>query len=347
MANQELRFLSLRELSTIETTEDKYLIEGFLWECDHIVVLAKEKVGKSIFSMQMACALSSGRPFLNEYNVFEPMQVAYISTEGKQHELVERFKSMMVGIDVGLDNLHVLSTHSIALDTEDGYNIVNELLIKQNLSPKVIILDPLYMSMQGDLSDNKSSRAMARNIRKLGEDYKAAIVLVHHEHRPKRSEDGITIEEGDGAIMGSFVWKAFPDHVLHIKKLPDGLRTITCTTQRNTRVIQDMKMELVSNPLHYQIVGNVDHPISVDMILDLIEKNHPISSKELEIATGLATATIRRALAYLQKSNVNKIRKENPGSRPVYFVPASWKDSITAYEEAKNGALIAFRSTPS
>lgn len=333
MANTELRFKSLRELTSIDTVEDQYLVEGFLWERDHIVILAKEKVGKSILSMQMACAMSSGKPFLGEYGVFEPMEVAYISTEGKQHQLIERFKSMLGTVEAGMDRLHVLSTHSVALDTNDGLQLIEELLDKQNLHPKVIFLDPLYMSMQGDLSDNRASRDMSRNIRKLGEKYEAAIILVHHEHRQKRAEDGAVIEEGDNAIMGSFVWKAFPDHVIHLRKLPDNTRLISCSTQRDTRVVQDMKLELVSVPLHYKILGNPDKPVSVDQILESITKNGPINTKELTLATGLALPTIKRGLAYLQRPNVNKIKRENPGHRPTYYVTTDFEIFEEKYKD--------------
>lgn len=345
MAHHELKFICLRELTSISTVEDQFLIEGFLWERDHIILMAKEKVGKSILAMQMACALSSGKPFLGEYNVFEPVEVIYISTEGKQHQLVERFKSMTGAVEAGMDRLHVLSTHSIALDTNDGCQFLEELIDRQGIKPRAIFLDPLYMSMEGDLSDNRASRAMARNIRKLAEKYNAAIILVHHEHRSKRSEDGALIEEGDNAIMGSFVWKAFPDHVIHLRKMPDNTRLISCSTQRDTRVVQDMKLEMISVPLHYKILGNPDKPVSVDQIMDIIEKCGPISMKELEIASGLSIATVKRGLAYLQRPNVNKIKRENPGHRPTYYVSIEYVILEEKYKDIYD-SLHPTTSTP-
>ena len=55
------------ELFELNDDPDNYLIEGLLWEHEHIMILAKEKVGKSILSLQMACALSCGESFLGEY----------------------------------------------------------------------------------------------------------------------------------------------------------------------------------------------------------------------------------------------------------------------------------------
>lgn len=323
MAYHELKFEKWEDLKNTPTQEDQYLIDGFLWEQDHIILLAKEKVGKSILSLQMACALSCGEPFLGEYNVFCPMQVAYISTEGKKQEIIERLKSMtgINGVNVDGKNLRILSTHSWQLDSENGYEQLTELIDAQHdFKPKVIILDPLYMSMSGSLNDEESSRRMVRNMRRLSAKFDAAIVANHHQHRPKRSETGDKIDEGDDSIMGSFVWKAFPDHLLHLNRLPDNTRTISCTTQRGDKAVENMKMELVSNPLHFKILGTVDHPPYVDKVLDVILQADGICIEEIRVACGIHTATVKKALAYLQRPNVDKIKKLNPGHRPVFFV---------------------------
>jgi RecA-family ATPase len=119
---KELRFKSWEELKNRPPEIERVLVDGLLWEKDHVIILAKEKVGKSLFAMQLACALSCGEPFLNEYNVFCPVDVCYIQTEGKESEFVERMRSMtgLGGVGAEGTNLHILCTHSVCLDSSEG-----------------------------------------------------------------------------------------------------------------------------------------------------------------------------------------------------------------------------------
>ena len=307
---------------SINEEADNYLIEGLLWENNNIILLAKEKVGKSIFALQMACSLSCGEAFLGEYEIPEAMPILYIQTESTRHETIQRLKAMTHedGVSWNPDNFHLMCTHSLELDTDHCLGWLIEEIEKKKLKPKVIFLDPLYMSMKGGLSDDEKSRDLSRNIRKLCEGFKCANVVVHHEHRTRRNKEGIKIDEGDEAIMGSFVWKAFPNHVIHLRMRADKIRTLTCTTQRSSRVIEEMRLHLVQPlPLHYTIMGTPDHPNYVDLVFKWVERHGKMCAVEIHEGTGLSLSAVKKSLAYLTKPNVNKLVKINPGKRPTYY----------------------------
>lgn len=326
--------LSGKELFNIEEEPDNYLIEGLLWESDNIMILAKEKVGKSIFSVQMACALTSGEAFLGEYEVPEPMQVLYIQTESTQHETIQRLRAMTHenGVQWEPNNFHLLATHSLYLDDDDCLNWLSLEISKKNIMPRVIFIDPLYMSMKGSLIDDQHCRAMSRNMRKLGEMFKACIVLVHHEHRARRNKDGNNISEGDDSVMGSFVWKAFPSHIIRIILRSDGLRSMSCSTQRSSRVVKDMRLELCQPlPLCYRINGTADHPNYVVTVLNHVKQKGQKCANDIHAETGLSLSAVKKSLSYLSKHNVNRLIKVNPGKRPTYYefnkqsTPLSWE----------------------
>ena len=151
-----------------------------------------------------------------------------------------------------------------------GLNHLITLINEAKISPDVIFIDPLYMSMLGSLSDDLAARATGRNIRRLGKLFGASIVLVHHEHRPvRRQKDSTIIDEGDNAVMGSFVWKAFVNHLIQLRLRQDKLRELSCSTQRNCRVIENMELELVQpNPLYYRIWGTADYKGYIDTVLN-------------------------------------------------------------------------------
>ena len=143
---------------------------------------------------------------------------------------------------------------------------------------------------------------------------------MHHEHRQKRAKDNNLIDEGDNSIMGSFVWKAFPNHVVHLRIRPDKIRTLSCNTQRSGAVIDEMLLELCQpNPLHYKVLGTPDHQAYMDTVLNYFKINEKGHAKEISELTGLSLSAVKKSLAYFTKFNVNKLKKINAGSRPTYY----------------------------
>lgn len=310
------------ELMKIQDDPDNYLIEGLLWEHNQIMLLAKEKVGKSILGIQMACALSCGEALFGEYEIPEPMKVLYIQTESTRHETIQRLRAMTheTGVSWNPENFYLLTTHSLALDSETGMKMLLGEIYKREIEPNVIFIDPLYMSMEGALTEDLASRTMSRNLRKLGEIFSSAIVVVHHEHRSRSNKDGKEIDEGDNSVMGSFVWKAFPNHIIHMRLRPDGMRSLSCTTQRNSKVIRDMRLELTQPlPLMFKIHGTSDHPSYVDTVINWIRKQGDKCAQEVADETGLSISAVKKSLSYLSKHNVNRLEKVNPGKRPTYY----------------------------
>jgi len=310
------------ELLRLNIEPDKYLLDGFIWEKDVVMMLGDAKVGKSLFSLQLACALTTGENFLNEYEVPEACDVLYIQTEGKVEATKERIESMVKNdlVSFNSDRFHLYFQPFIQLNSTEGFNEVVTHLEAKNIRPKVIFIDPLYMSMGGDLSDNVAARLFCGSVRQLIEIYAAAVVINHHEHVAKRDMKGDVISEGDRAIMGSFVWRAFPDHVIAMRKAPDGYRMLSCSTQRGSRVIQNMKLELVSeDALYYRICGTADHPPYVDRVMEVMAEHGPLTAKELETSTGLSRSAIMKSLSILTRGTEPKIRKVNPGRRPVLY----------------------------
>ena len=312
---------------SLEHDPDNYLIEAILWERQTVVLLAREKVGKSLLSLQMACSLSCGEALFGEYEILEPMQVLYIQTESTRSETIERLKNMTGnnGLTWNPDNFYLYSTHSMALDTQEGYDHLLGLLHEYHLKPRVIFVDPLYMSMQGGLTDDLASRHMSSHLRQLADTFEAAMVVNHHEHRPKKDQKGDWIDEGDASIMGSFVWKAFPNHIIHLRLRPDGLRSLECTTQRSSRVIKDLRLELVQpHPLYYRIHGTPDHMPYVDTVRKwVLNRSKPVCAKTIIDGTGLSRSAVMKSLSYLSDQRNKVLYKVNPGRRPTLYAPVN------------------------
>lgn len=272
------------ELLTTELTGSKPLIEGFIYERDNILLVGKEKANKSTFALQMCCHLTSGEPFLGEYEIPRAIDCAYIQAEGKLASTKSNLSNMTKVIPIEKSKLLFLYYPSIPLNKDEGYNTIIADLDSWR-KPELIVVDPLYQSMQGDMSSPIDSSNMTANLRKMSEHYNCSILLVHHAHRAKKDKEGQIMEEGDDSVFGSFVWKAFPDTVMLIEKVRGSKlqRKYSCGTQRMGNVVEELQLDLVEpspfylkikegQPIDALVIGNLPPPGIIFTIQDMVFK---------------------------------------------------------------------------
>lgn len=310
----------LSDLLTKELPGHAPVVDGLLWERDNIILVGKEKTGKSLFSMQLACSLTSCHPFLGEYNIPKPLTVAYIQAEGKLADTKWNFERMLRTIPCDQSKLSIFYYPGLALDTEEGLKHLKD-QIDSWQRPDAIFLDPLYMLMQGDLIDNQHARRMVLHLRQLSEYYQALLWIVHHAHRPKFDQKkGIVLEEGDDALFGSFVWKAYPDNVylLEREKGSKQGRTLYSGTQRLDRVAEQFNFLLQGSAsqddaLYFELLP--DSRANTTKILEHFPDNgYAITIPDLAIKTGYSRATVWSIINKLLQSGsiTTKDRQAHP-----------------------------------
>jgi RecA-family ATPase len=308
-------YLTWNEMMGLPNEENNYLIDKFLWEGQVAMILAKEKVGKSILSKQMICALTSGESLFDEYDVAKKCTVCYIQLEGDRGETKSRFKSMSRGVGVGEDNFFWRFYDRLQLDKDADANTFIQEMVEARICPDVIFLDPVYMACSGSLSNDEVVRNMIGNIRRIQDVFNCAIVLVHHEHRGKKDQNGRDIDEGDNAIMGSFAFKAFVSHVMRITKKPDGTRVLKCDTQRNGGVESEVKLTLHENPLMYKKqIGPVPKGLGETIYGYIRSKKDGASAVDFIEAHHSNASSVGRAITSLkQNGHIRKNGKKGKG----------------------------------
>lgn len=284
----------------------KPLVDHLLWRGDTVFVLGREKVGKSILSLQLACALTTGEEFLDTFQVFEKCKVLYIQTEGKRYETQERLANMIEGVDCDLSHFTHLFMPGMELDTKRGLDELSALLEEHRVRPDVVFIDPLYMSMSGDMKDAKAARAWIGNVRGLVGRFNASLVIIHHTHRGIRNNrTGEMIDEGDNAIYGSFVWKAFADHILMMNwRKKEKAYSLNCDTQRSAKVIERIDFKLHHpKPLLFTIEDAESSSTSIRIHKTLADCG-PMNAHSLVESLGINRATVYRGLRVLLKSGL-------------------------------------------
>jgi RecA-family ATPase len=312
-------FLTWDEMMKLPHEENSYLIDRFLWEGQVAMILAKEKVGKSILSKQMICSLTSGEPLFDEYDVSRPCNVCYIQLEGDRGETKSRFKSMAEGLKVGKDRFYWRFFDRLSLDKDEDANKLISELYGLDKSPDVVFIDPVYMACSGSLSSDDVVRRMIGNIRRIQETFNCAVLLVHHEHRQSKDQNGKYIDEGDNAIMGSFAFKAFVSHVIRVTKKADGTRILKCDTQRNGGVESEVRLTLQEDPLMYKKqVAKIPSGMT-DTVLEYIKAHKEgVSSIEFVNKHKSCRTTVDRAFVALRKSGLIKKYKIRGKHEVVY-----------------------------
>jgi len=311
------------QLLGMKSEEDKFLIEHILWEKDVVFLIGDAKAGKSILAMQMACALTCGEAFLGNFEVFNSLNVLYIQMEGTLHETVNRLKEMTCdqGVLWNPEKFFLFYCKNLPLDTTEGFDLFRETL-KKIPKPDVIFLDPLYMAMQGDLIDNQHARAMIKNLRYIKDAGDCSLIILHHEHRPSKDREGRFLPEpGSESIFGSFVWRAFANHIIVLKKSKEGHRRISCDTQRSGKVLENIEIEMVQpHPLYYKIKGEIQRPY-IKEILGLVQGADQIKGitiEQLVKKSGLSKAAVYISVSILQREK--RIQKVDCSRRPAHYI---------------------------
>jgi hypothetical protein len=275
-----------------------------------VILLGRDKVGKSILAQQMAFNMSCGEPFLGEYPT-EQICTLYVQVEGKlrgKGATYDRIVSMEEAVAWNQKNFNLIYRPGLLMNTDEGMKIF-QAMIERKLNegmprPKLIIFDPLYMCMLGDISSQPDSSRMCTNLRVISDTYDCAIMLIHHEHREKYNEKGAKLDEGSGSIFGSFVWSAFPDHVLLFRRIggPRSLvRELTCDVQRSGAVKDKLELTFVEPvPLCFELKGEVEPYIKV---VESQLNDKPITAEEIHKATNLSYHSVNKALVWLRKGN--------------------------------------------
>ncbi len=288
------------ELFRIPKDSKRYLIEGILGERDYITIVAEPKMGKTILAQQMACSISSGKDFLDVYNVSKSGNVWYFATEGRDDDLKDRFMRINKMVELNKDNLHLIPCH-FRFNTPIGRKSLDEiklLLVKK--PPIAIFIDALYMAIAGSLTKDEVVNDFHHQMSLLQNEFRCAIITVHHMRKPsKDSKTGKVIDLTDRDMYGSTFLLGGVDHCLWIEnyKATNNKmdKIIKCDSQRSGGIIDSVRVKLKQpEPLGFEIVSK--HIEEKERIVELLSfvypKGYTIDELEGKLQKGRSTLYI-------------------------------------------------------
>ena len=227
------------------TTERPALAEDCLYEGDVLMQTGEPGVGKSILTTQLACSLTLSQSVYDFFKVPTPRYVYYLQLEGEPEQAYERMQRMASKVNRNT-NLLYWDARPQGIDLLDP--IQTQTILKEiagwGKKPDLIVLDPLYQSVFGELARELPSKAIIRFLGAARSLFKpCAFILVHHTKRTSYTRDGKPITEVD-PYFGSTWLKAYINTSFLLKsgtgQYAGDQVMLVCKKSRGADVIKDL-----------------------------------------------------------------------------------------------------------
>lgn len=316
-----------KEFLDLDIPPRTWLVENIMRENDSVILVGNEKSGKSLCIFQLICSLTTCHPFFDHFNVPKPCRVVYIQLEGELGDSQDRMKRMIKALDINPDLFHInffppleLQERAKMLQLADTIeNQVNPEKKGAIIRPDVVIIDPIYFAYIGSLNDDEVVRKFIGNIRILKDRLKCAVILVHHTHKQKFDYAGGKVDEGDEAIFGSKIFKAWADHILLFTfDSRTNLRILACNTQRSGDIIKECVLKLVEpDPLYFERTEKGEN--REDLVINLLrqeDNKNGLTVKEISKMVEVCEKTVYTSL---KKPLTNGIVIKST-TRPVIYI---------------------------
>jgi hypothetical protein len=274
--------------------ESAWLVEG-LWGDGAVGILGGEpKCCKSIFSLELAIAVSSGAACLGRYAVKRQGTVLLYAAEDALRIVKLRLEGIAAarGLALAACDIQVITSERLRLDNPSDLEALDATLA--TLKPSLLILDPFVRLHRIDENSSAEVALVLEHLRVMQRRHKTAIVIVHHSKK-----NGGSSRAGQ-ALRGSSEFHAWGDSNLYLRRTA-GDRILLSIEHRAAASVSGIPLALKAkdDSLYLEIIDDgipIEEPkkLSPDKRIEraLLAHQGPMSLADLREAAGLKTATL-------------------------------------------------------
>lgn len=205
---------SFNEVQKLDLPPIKELIGNLIYPKEQTIIFGTTNVGKSIFAMQLAMAISKGEDLdlgndIVLRNECEPMRVVYYDFELSDSQLQLRYKHSEPNPNL----FYAKIARGEILDTKplEVFNSIKQSAFEKEA--RCIIIDNIT-SISGDLEKTENAKQFMQEMWKLARHEDFTIIIL--THTPKM-EEFKSIEIND--LKGSSVLSQLSDNIIGISKV--------------------------------------------------------------------------------------------------------------------------------
>ena len=192
--------------------------DGLMYTGTRVIIYGKYKSLKSMLAIRFCVNVCRGKDWLGFQT--EKSSVMYLQLEIPNQMLQVRMVKMISSKEPH-EPFYIWTEPTIKIDTDLGYKRIEEALVKSK--PKILVIDPIYKIMSGDMLETRHVQDLVDWIDKLIEKYQISVVLVHHS-RKGYTAGGQDKDESFGNsddMLGSVVFSAWADSIIKIERKKD------------------------------------------------------------------------------------------------------------------------------
>jgi RecA-family ATPase len=210
---------------------DPIIDHGILLPGTRLVLYGIYKAWKSMVAMDLAFCIATGSKWLGFQT--NTSDVLFFQWEIPHALLRDRIQKYAKSHSSFPTNLTFVTPHFLKLDRDHGLAILKQYLDRYR--PKVIVIDPIYRSLTGDISSAYDMTRFLDNLDLLIAQYSIAIILVHHERKYQFDQAGQPILHGSQDMMGSSYIPNWLDTAIQLDRLTDVDIKLTFSTMRHAQ----------------------------------------------------------------------------------------------------------------
>lgn len=194
---------------------------GILHPQGRLVIHGSFKTWKSMLAMHTGFCISTGTPWFGFTTEKEEVLIVQVEvSEISYHQRCIKYNFHNFPKDADTSHLWVASENFMKFDKPYGMADLDRDIAK--CGAKVIIIDPLYKVISGDLNNGKEVMALLDNFDLLIDKYKCSFIIIHHERKMHLDkESGFTSSGGAEEMTGSQYISNWADTVIGISRLSE------------------------------------------------------------------------------------------------------------------------------
>jgi hypothetical protein len=281
--------------------EPSWLVEG-LWSEGAVGILGGEpKCCKSFLALELAVAISSGRPCLGEFAVQRPGPVLLYAAEDTPQIVRTRLSGITAARGARLRdlNIQVITSERLRLDRAEDVEALDATVAA--ISPRLLILDPFVRLHAIDENSSAEVAVILGNLRLIQRRHGTGVLIVHHAKK-----NGGSARAGQ-ALRGSSEFHAWGDSNLYMRRTADrlaltvehraapsraGIPLALCGDgERVALEIEDDASAPAPAPAKPTTANRIEHALAAI--------TEPMSLSALRQASGLRTATLCQGIKIL------------------------------------------------
>jgi sarcosine oxidase gamma subunit len=289
----------------------EWVVHGLVPAAGVVLLVGRPKSGKSTLARALAVAVAQGRPFLGR-----PVQqgpVLLLSLEDRRQDVARHFRTLGLRPEDPL----------LAADALDKPETLHAWVRVHR--PVLVIVDTVgrILRLQDASAYAEVTQALDGLLR-LARESGAALVLLHHA--PKGSDGREVVD----APLGSTAFAGTADVVLHLKRAPDGVRTLASVQ----RVGEDLEESVVAiGPDAWPVLAGTRREVQArtlaDAILDYLRSAGEASREEVLAAVQARALDAHRALQTLvQAGLVERVGSGRRGDPYRFRVAPNVEESL-------------------